>query len=156
MPRKIRKQSELQAACTHLHYEIKMFRMLGYALLSGIAKDGWLSDALLECFLLHTRCLIDFLYNDNPKEDDIVAGDYFDSQHEWAASRPRATELLIDTKQRINKELSHLTYRRIDTEFSAKDWPIASIVNDLSLALDKFVHGASPNCLSGELFSIVR
>ena len=64
-------------------------------------------NAILECFLLHTRVLVDFLIKE-PKGDDVSAKHYFEDEEEW--TQLKCPEHL--DYQRLNKTLAHLTYKR--------------------------------------------
>ena len=67
-------------------YEFRMFRFLGVHLYElnelatgtgrGVEKAEMLKDAALESFLLHTRVLLDFFFPANPKDTDLIAGDF--------------------------------------------------------------------------------
>ena len=79
MPRQLRSDTDLREASNHLHYEVWMLTSSAQAMASGIANNGWLKYALLESFVVHVRGVMDFLYNDNPQPDDVVAQDFFPS-----------------------------------------------------------------------------
>lgn len=114
MARQQRSNEELQQASNHLHYEIWMLSSLAQAIGSGIAREGWLTNALLESFVIHVRGVMDFLYNDSPQTDDVVAQDFFPSASNWFQIRPQRSDLLIAAKKRAAKEVAHLTYASPD------------------------------------------
>ena len=62
-----------------------------------------------DCFLLHSRNLIDFLWND-PYQDDILAFHY-------GVSLPKINDKKFSNiKTRINKQLSHITLSRLNNQ----------------------------------------
>ncbi len=74
-------QALLEYSGEHLAYEVQMLR--GTAeLLRGPELLRMVSNAVIESFGLHLRNLIEFLYEDMPEVDDLVAGDFFDDPEE--------------------------------------------------------------------------
>jgi hypothetical protein len=69
--------------------------------------------ALLEALVGHARVLINFLYPRSAQADDITAAHFFDDPEQWEKIRPRLSERLDTMRKRANKELAHLTTRRI-------------------------------------------
>jgi hypothetical protein len=71
----------------------------------------------LEAFIIHARNLRDFLYwppkVTKPRDDDVIANDFFVNPHEWTRIRPKETLLLQRLNERANKHLGHLTYTRL-------------------------------------------
>lgn len=138
MPRKQRSNEELQEVSNHLHYELWMLSSLAQAMESGIADRGWLANALLESFVIHVRNVLDFLYNDHPQSDDVVAQDFFPSAKAWVKIRPRLSELLSTAKKRAGKEVVHLTYARLDVTPDTKPWPFVAIANEVASVMKVF------------------
>ncbi len=115
MARTKRTDEELQEASNHLQYEFSMLMSVAQAFASGIAAQDWLVNALLESFVIHFRALLDFFYPPaNVKNDDVLAGDYFDDSEAWEKIRPQLSEALSRAKTRAHKEIAHLTYARLD------------------------------------------
>ncbi len=140
MPRKQRTAEELQEASNHLHYELWMLSSLAQAIASGISNQGWLTNALLESFVVHVRGVMDFLYNDAPQKDDVVAQDYFASSDEWSDIRPKLSELLSKAKKRAGKEVAHLTYARLSVTPETKPWPFIDIANEITSIVEVFLN----------------
>ena len=134
-----RTDQELREASDHLHYEIWMLTSLAHGIGSGIAGQGPIANALLESFVIHVRVLMDFLYNDNPQPDDVIAEDYFSSADEWRKMRPELTELLKLSKWRAGKEVVHLTYERLEVTPETKPWPFVQIVNEITSVINVFI-----------------
>ncbi len=66
----------------------------------------------LEAFLVHLRNVIHFFFAEEPREDDIVAGDFFDGAEKWLKCRPPA-QLLLGARDGIERLVGPLTYWRI-------------------------------------------
>lgn len=99
-------------------------------------------NALVEAFALHARVLCDFFYAppESRKPDDIAAEYYFPNPEEWIKVRPPIDKARIDAvRNRVNKEIAHLTYKRQMITPESKDWPITGIMQDLDRATDKFL-----------------
>lgn len=147
MTRKQRTSDELKEASNHLQYEYWMLNSLAQAIASGISNQGWLTNALLESFVIHVRGLMDFLYNDKPQKDDVVAQDYFASLDEWKKHRPPLSEILEKAKRRAGKEIAHLTYARLDVTPDIKPWSFIDITNEISKVMKVFVENVHTEIL---------
>ena len=121
-------------------YELHIFRWVAANL---PPEKGFLLSALLESFAIHLRNLIDFFYTPpgNPRNDDLVAADFFDSSSAWnSGAIPKS---LSDARERANKEISHITYRRKSATDPTKPWPVADLFNEIQSVAQKFTSGAS-------------
>lgn len=155
MSRIIRSEIDLQKASDHFHYEIGMFQNLVRGLASGIAGDSVINNALLESFGIHTRALLGFFYADNSRDDDVIADDFFSEPTEWQSIRPPITEILENARKRTDKEIAHLTYRRIEISPKEKGWDIILIHSDLEKVIDIFLNSVEPDLL-GDLWDVVK
>jgi hypothetical protein len=100
-----------------------MLVSLAHGLASGIAGQGTIATALIESFVVHVRCVLDFLYAPkNRRYDDVIAQDYFDDVAEWENLRPLMSANLEQARDRAGKEMVHLTYARLDVTPEAKPW----------------------------------
>ena len=108
--------------------------------------DAGLSDAdrnaFIESFAIHVRCLRDFLWRkDRPQQgpQDALASDFCDAGA-WAKARPKLPEALqIEGKRnRIGREIVHLTYHRLDIDAEAKDWNMSELLHVIADALARF------------------
>ena len=143
-----RPDAELAKAAHHLQYEFWMLLSVANALGSGIASQGWLTNALLESFVIHFRALLDFFHPaETPKADDVVASDYFDDQEEWSRLRPQLSEALRTAKRRAHKEIAHLTYARLDVTPKAKPWAFVDIANEIGSLMTTFRSNVPPSRL---------
>ena len=112
---------------------------MAQAMGAGIATQGWLANALLESFIVHVRAVMDFLYNDNAKPDDIMAQDFFASRDAWVSVRPKLSDLLRKAKKRTGKEVSHLTYARLEVAPDTKRWAFVEIANEVGSVIQVFL-----------------
>ena len=140
----------LQQASKHLHYEFWMLTSLANGLASGIGAGGWLHNALIESFVIHVRVLIDFLYAEQPRTDDVVAADYFHSSDEWIKWRPPHSETLKKARIRTHKELAHLTYERLNVTPETKPWAFIEITNEIQKVMRIFLEKVPKRLLSYE------
>jgi hypothetical protein len=101
-------------------------------------------NALIEAFALHSRVLLEFFYAEtNPKfPDDVRAEQYFPSAEAWRSVRPRLSKEDYDgIRNRVGKEIAHLTYARQLVTPEDKPWPILWITDILDEAASAFVSG---------------
>ncbi|MCK5603499.1 hypothetical protein KAR91_16560 [Candidatus Pacearchaeota archaeon] len=99
----------------------------------------FLTNVILESFLVHTRAIIDFLYLDKSKyDDDIFAADYFSDPDEWNKLRGTKTSLLEETKERANKMIAHISLFRLTVKPEEKGWPVGEIVREIDCLLKLF------------------
>lgn len=124
----------------HLLYELHIFRWVA----ENLPPDkGFLLSALLESFAIHLRNLTDFFYTrpEDARNDDLVAADFFDSPSAWnPGAIPKS---LNDARERGNKEVSHITYKRKGSMDPTKPWPVADLFNEVHAVAEEFAAGAS-------------
>lgn len=96
--------------------------------------------AFLEVFLIHARALDEFLSNNPGRPDDLWAGDYLGTAWAERSIVPVYEEgysggpLHSGVRQRINKQLAHVTTKRMDKE----KFPLAAIAADIRMTLSDF------------------
>ena len=139
MARKPRTDEELRAVSEHLYYEVGMLLNLAKVLATGSLGNGTLENAALESFTVHARGLLDFLYADNPREDDVVADDFLGGQGTWPGVRGDIPPILNDVRQRVGKEVAHLTYARLSVTPEAKQWLFLDIAGAMQTVLGRFL-----------------
>jgi len=139
MARAKRTDAALQEASNHLHYEFSMLTSVAHAIASGMSSNGWLLNALLESFVIHFRALLDFFYPaENPKQDDVLAKDYFDDGG-WDKIKPKLSDALAKEKVRAHKEIAHLTYARLNVTPETKNWAFIDIANEMNAVMEVFL-----------------
>lgn len=84
-------------------------------------------NAALDSFLLRARLLLDFFLRDSAPHDDVIALDYF-HDYDPKPYRPRMTKDVKREREKINKQLMHLTTR-----------PMPRLRSNQRYSLDKIV-----------------
>lgn len=131
-------ESLKKIAYEHISYEIQMFTATIARLHKG-ELDQDEHNAILESFLIHARCLLDFLYQtEKPRKDDVVATDFFENPAELQSKLPPLPPVSSFLKQRTGKEIAHLTYGRLDITKEQKQWKIGDIHDQLAMAMAIF------------------
>ena len=142
-----RSKDELRKASDHLNYEIWMLDCMATALALGLAGDGRMKNSFLESFVIHARALLQFLYAEAPRADDVIAEDFFEDPLGWHTSRPAMTPLLSTVRRRVGKEAAHLTYARQAVNPDDKPWEFLSIARDLQQVVESFLRIAPQDLL---------
>lgn len=122
----------------HLSYEIEMFT----ATIGRISRGGLdvvEKNVMLESFLIHARCLFDFLYpSKETRSNDVIADDYFSDSTEFRKKLPSSLPIESYLKRRTGKEVAHLTYDRLKITPEEKVWQISDVHNQIVSALEIF------------------
>ena len=121
----------------HVSYEIVMLKDLEYLFFKDyIQRSNPLRSALIESCALHIRNLFDFFlaryYYQNginkrePRHNDSLAEDFLDEcnlsdWHSFLKGLIDGSEIL-EIKERVNKEVAHLTYGRLKVKHKLKGW----------------------------------
>lgn len=105
----------------------------------GDTKIWATRNALIECFAVHARVLLDFLYSPRHKPDDVIAEDFFDYGSTWLQQRPEKSQLLTTIHKRVGKEVAHLTYARLAVTPEEKHWQFIDIANEIGVVLQEFL-----------------
>ena len=111
----------------HVRYEYEMLVKTAQCLYSK-PPDPVIMNALIESYAIHARNIIDFLFPDKPRPDDITASRFLPG---WNKNLP---SFLKDIRREINKRVSHLTEVRI----KEGDWNVPDITKDLGKILNQF------------------
>ena len=162
MRKKRSDENMLKISQKHLGYELDMLVQTAnwlatyYGALPPNAAP--MTNAFLESFLIHTRNLLDFLYPQRPKPEDVIAEDFFDDPKTWWLKRHKQTKLLSSSRDRIAKEMVHLTYDRLLVTKERKPWPFLAISADIIHTFNIFCELAPPHriCLRPPAPSPVR
>ena len=122
----------------HISYEIQMFVFTASKVRAG-GMDTLENNAMLETFLLHARCLLDFLYPPaTPRSDDVLANDFFEDPSILRRALPATLPMSSYLKSRTGKEVAHLTYERLNVTPTQKVWNFGEIHDQLGKALAIF------------------
>jgi len=128
----------------HLLYELQIFQWI---VNNFPTEASFQRSVFVESFAVHLRNLIDFFYTSPLKAqgDDIVAGDFFNSPGEW---NPGTIPTTLDSaRQRANKEVSHITYKRKSANDTTKPWPVSDLFSEVNAVSRQFAAEASRNKL---------
>jgi len=103
------------------------------------------NNAIIEAFTIHIRALLDFFYS-SERGDDVVAEHFFATPIEWIKARPEKTmDELMKIKDRVNKEVAHLTYAR--QKVKSNEWPSRELLNEINEVVEVFVAQVPRNLL---------
>ncbi len=102
---------EVEKALDAVYYGIDQL----VAMVTAETKDQNLDNAIIESRLLHARTLIDFFEKSTRYEDDILATDY-------SFPPTRIVSIGQDDRDRLHKDLAHLTYSRTRRTDADKAW----------------------------------
>jgi hypothetical protein len=159
----IRSQEDLKSMAGHVRYEITEFTASARRLRElkpqrgagkEIDRSEW--NRALESMLLHFRVLRDFFGEkpkdgNAPKKDDVRAEEYLTK---WS---PSGDALFADTRNRINKRLTHLTWERLK---EGQDWPeLDAMKKAIDDTVERFIKALPPNeagWFRDPLFTITR
>jgi hypothetical protein len=97
--------------------------------------DPVVENALLDSFAIHVRNVIDFLFVKEPKvATDAVAADYFDD--DWEPLEQ--SDHLARVKDRVGKEVVHLSYNQLAIPEDEKGWQVIGIGPEILSAFVAF------------------
>ena len=102
----------LQEMAPHLAYEAERLRVVA-AHPEFMVQNSVLGGVLRECFLIHFRNLIEFLYAPRKFTKDAIAADYVNGAASWPPNTPAWWE---EDKERCNRLLHHPAYQRVEYE----------------------------------------
>jgi hypothetical protein len=138
----------------HLVYEGKMLAYTAIRLseIFDLPRDQE-SNLLLEGFAIHTRCLRDFLWGRRKPSQpmDAFAVD-FCAPGAWELKRGSVPPALseMDKRNRLGREVVHLSYHRLEVPAEIKDWPVSEIVREIVNGLCDFAFEALPERLDDD------
>lgn len=140
----------------HLTYEIDMLLFIAGFFIPMQSTKGekqfiQINSAIVECFVLHFRNLVEFLEPNNLRDDDVIAKDFLPINTELTPLSQR----LKDARKRANKEMAHLTTARQFGSPKTKEWS-TGLLNDLSIFLNEFIEKADSNFLSPLTISSIK
>lgn len=116
-----------------------MLESLAAILAAGGPGERALASAAREAFAIHLRVVMDFLYVDAPRFDDVVAADFLRDCGDWKRLRPPLTEALARARARVAREVGRLTYLRLNHAPDTTPWAYRDISRDLSNAFGIFL-----------------
>lgn len=124
-----------------------MLESLAAILAAGGPGERALACAAREAFAIHLRVVMDFLYVDAPRFDDVVAADFLLDCGEWKRLRPPLTDALSRARARVAREVGRLTYLRLNHVPETTPWAYLDIARDISNAFGVFLEHVPPEKL---------
>jgi hypothetical protein len=139
MTRARRNEPELQEASKHLLYGLSQLACSVERLAEG-EGDRVIYNALIESFVGHVRSTMEF-FDSRPgaHADDIIAADFFDDPSSWIHVMPGWSSDLDRVRERANKQLAHLSYRRIGITVQDKRWSFIVIAQAIEPVVCAFI-----------------
>ena len=113
-------------------------------------------NSKVESFAIHTRALLELFFPESysPHDTDFVATHFFSSTKEWV--RIRGTEWnqeWADIRNRVSREIAHITSFRKAYPVKEKAWPVRRIVKEIAGISERFL-AAIPADLRPENWSL--
>ena len=102
---------EITTALDHVFYEIQQLTLIA----DKATSERPLNNAIVESRLLHVRNLLNFFEHSPTPKDDVLSTHYG-----FPASR---IDVETQDRERLNKDLAHLTYSRTQRSEADKVWP---------------------------------
>lgn len=122
----------------HLKYEFDMFRNTCNQL-NQPQNTTFERNLLLESLPTHIRILTNFFYGEKKCRNDLIAQDFLPKNINWANERPPQTKLLIDAKNKADKQLAHLSRWRVKIQAdNKKGWDWGGIKADIEQVIKIF------------------
>lgn len=128
---------KLRKASEHVAYEMEMFI---YCLDKLKTTHNQLTmNLLLDSFAVHSRNLFWFFYTKDRKQDDILCSDFIDGGKETFLVKEEDLEFVV---KKANKQVSHLTYERINY-VETKPWNFAEVGSLMLKNINRFYDSLS-------------
>ena len=150
---KVPKEKLIEFSGEHLYYEIDMLYGVSQTLWDG-TSNFYLYNALLESFVIHASIILDFFYRPQDNPDDAKAAHYMKDIKKWKAVLPRKTADLENFIKKRNKEVVHLSYRRLEVKPEEKRWRSPRITNQIKKLVDLFLNHADPELLHPKIYEL--
>jgi hypothetical protein len=115
-----------------------MFLTLARSLSTGVFGQVPINNAAPESFTVHARVLLEFLFGDNPRPEDVVAADFLGGQGQWKELRGDMPPVLADLRTRVGTEVAHLTYARLSLTPEARGWHFVDILQAFEGVVGQF------------------
>lgn len=130
------KDWKLKKASDYLEFDIHSFAAT--LEIYGLHRGTEIGNAALDSLLARARLLIDFFFRNSAKRDDVIAVDYF---HDYAIKpyKLRMTKAICSERDKINKQLMHLTTRPMPRLRSNQRYSIKKIAPPIVKAFRKWL-----------------
>ena len=137
----------------HFYYEVMMM-LFSYKKSENskyITTDFREDNLAIEGFLLHVRGLIEFFFYSAVKKDARA----YEFVENWNDIQPKIKDEMILIKDRIDKELAHLTWGRKDPNNPDKNWDLDSIYIKMLKTLKVFIENLGDNLKGKNMRALV-
>ena len=117
-------------------YEIDMLESMNKShenLFHAPVDRQFVENIIVETYLLHGRNLLEFFYYDDQQQDKATANEFLEKWNDWKKLRPPLTESLKILRRRVDRETTHLTYKRIVGKPESKFWNFHVLYVDLMM-----------------------
>lgn len=111
----------------HVRYEIEQ----SFSVPKHDQNDPHVRESVYLAMLVHARLLLDFFEHKTRERDSVLCSDFgFPSSKISLAKKDR---------ERLNKDIAHLTYARLRHTPQTKPWPLLGILRPLRSRVESFV-----------------
>ena len=139
----------------HLYYEIRMLYGTARELKEG-TSNIYIYNALLESFVIHASIILDFFYLPQESGDDARAVHYVKDVKKWKSALPLKEKQFSIFHQKRNKEVVHLSYKRLEIRPEQKRWHAQQIVVKIRRVVNVFLDHADPERMDPRLYELRR
>lgn len=144
MAREAKTPTELKDASWRLLYEYAMLLGASAMLERGKQRSTVVENALVESFALHARGLTDFFRKAESQDGDDIKACDFKFARNWS---PPKTHKLDGVRDRVAKEIAHLTYARLNIKPGEGPWQTERIAEPIRKWVQGFQGAVEPGLL---------
>ena len=152
---KIDRQTLIAFSGEHLFYEIRMLYGVSEVLLKGV-NDFCIHNALLESYVIHASIILDFFYQPQDTTDDARAAHYMNDVRKWKKILPAHDPVFSKFHKKRNKEVVHLSYKRLEVKPEEKKWGVAAMTEKIKNLVNLFLDHANPDVLHPKMYELRR
>ncbi len=137
----------------HLFYEIQMLFDL-HKRFDTPPEDSCLYGALLESYIIHTTTLLEFFYKPALKVDDAQAIHFIKDIPFWKRDMPRYESYFRKFSRKRNRELVHLSYKRLEVTDEDRAWYGNKTIGHIKLLVELMLKYGDAKKLHPKLFEL--
>jgi len=137
----------------HLYYEIRMLYG-ACALLKKNPENVYVRNSLLESFVIHASIILDFFYKPPIKADDAIAVHFMKDKRKWKSALPPFDKYFRKFGRKRNREVVHLSYKRLDLKPHQKKWYSYIMVEQIKKIVDIFLEEADSGLIHPVLYEL--
>jgi hypothetical protein len=154
-PNYLSKKQLVDFSGEHLYYEIWMLYGVTQLLLNGV-KNQYLFNTCLESFVVHASNILDFFYKPLLQPDDAKAIHFMDEEQaeQWQALLPSYSHHFKRFNRKRNKEVMHLSYKRLEVKPQEKPWGVKGIAEHIEELVNQFLRLANPTYIHPKMYEL--